>query len=158
MKIFTDYDVSTDNELISTLILMVIFIIVMAYQLLLVKHTYACMKKSKIQIKYLFIVQTSSFGTLFCKTPLPFIILLYFSNIRIVYFLSKILMICFYLEVRSNPEKYYENDLLNSGLNTYISIYDITQVISIIFYLLTFYLAIDKWYTNMKLLRNRTFN
>lgn len=60
--------------------------------------------------------------------------------------ISALLMnIIFYYQMENNPENYNHDNYLSSNLISFLKAYELVELIGVVVYLITFYLAIRKW-------------
>ncbi|EWS72844.1 transmembrane protein, putative (macronuclear) [Tetrahymena thermophila SB210] len=128
-----DFDISTDDELISGYVLIVILFFLLIFQGIIVRKTAQCMRNKQSSLKYLLIVQITSILTILCQ------------------FISLLLLTSYFFYIKSNSSDFNQQNFRQSSLFGVLTAYDVIQTLSVLLYLLTFFLALYKWLEILKI-------
>ncbi|KAL4461154.1 hypothetical protein ABPG72_009493 [Tetrahymena utriculariae] len=128
-----DFDISTNRELTSGYVVMVILFFLIIFQGIIVRKTAQCMRKKQSSLKQLIAVQITSILTILCQ------------------FISLLLLTSYFFFIKSNSTDFNQQNLRQSSLFRVLTAYDIIQTLSVLLYLLTFYLALNKWLEILKI-------
>ncbi|KAL4426291.1 hypothetical protein ABPG74_018708, partial [Tetrahymena malaccensis] len=123
-----DFDISRNDELISGYVVIVVLFFLLIFQGIIVRKTVQCMKNKQSSLKYLVAVQITSILTILCQ------------------FISLLLLTSYFFFIKDNSSEFNQENYSQSSLFSVLTAYDIIQTLSVLLYLLTFYLALNKWY------------